>query len=106
MRPGQVFRKPCLISLRILAVVGLKRDACKYWASSGFEFYFRMLFTTFSDCFGHRGTSYIPVFLFMFPLIISSPLFWIEISILSSLMVHPSSNKTFIDIHGVIYILG
>ena len=37
VRPGHIFRKPCLIALRRLAVVGLKSSACKYWASSGFE---------------------------------------------------------------------
>ena len=37
VRPVHFFRKPCLIALRRLAVVGLKSAACKYWASSGLE---------------------------------------------------------------------
>ena len=106
MRPGQVFSKPCVIALRRLSVVGLKIDACKYLASSDFEVCARMLLTTFSDCCGHRGTYQIPVFLFMVPLIVSSPLFWMEIACLSSVMVHPSSHKTPNDINGSVCILG
>ena len=74
--PGQVFRKPYLIDLRRLDVVGLKSAACKYWASSGFEVCAIMLFTTFSDCCGPRITPHIPVSLFLAPFIISSPFFW------------------------------
>ena len=59
-----IFRKPCLISLRRLSVVGMKSAACKYWASSGFEVCARILFTKFSDCCVPRGTSQIPVFFF------------------------------------------
>ena len=88
-RPGQVFRKLCLIALRRLVVVGMKSAACKYWDSSGFEVFAIMLFTTFSDCCVPRGTPQIHVFLFMVPLIISSPLLWMEIVSLSSVMVHP-----------------
>ena len=94
------------ISLSIIDVVGLKRDACKYWDSSGFGVCYRMLFSTFSACCGPRGNSHIPVFSFMFPLIISSPLFRIDVSILSIVTVHPSSHKTPIDIYGDIRILG
>ena len=35
VRPGQVTRKPCLISLRRIDVVGLKSYACKYCAVTG-----------------------------------------------------------------------
>ena len=89
VRPGQVFRKPCLIALRRLDVVGMKSAACKYWASSDCEVCARMLFTTFFDFFGPRGTSHIPVFLFLVPLVINSSLFWMDITCLSSVMVHP-----------------
>ena len=75
VRPGHVFRKPCLVDLSRLATVGLKIAACKYWASSGFLVCDRMLFTAFSDWCGPRVTSYIPVFLLLVPLIISSPFF-------------------------------
>ena len=75
VRPGHVFRKPFLIALRRLAVVGLNISACTYWASYGFEVCDRMLFTPFSDCCAPRGTSHIHFFLFMVPLIISSPFF-------------------------------
>ena len=74
VRPVHVFRKPCLIALRILAVVELKSAACKYRASSGFEVCAIMLCTTFFDCCVPRGTSHIPVFLFLDNLIIYSPL--------------------------------
>ena len=67
MRPGQVFRKPCLIAFRILAVVELKSAACKYLSSCGFDVYARMLFTTFYDFCGPRGTSHIPIFWFLVP---------------------------------------
>ena len=106
LRPGQVFRKPCLIALRILAIVGLKSAACKYLASSSFEVCARMLLTTFSDFCVPRGTSHIPVLLFLVPLIISSPLFWMEIACLSSMMVHPSSHKTPNYIIGAVCIFG
>ena len=106
VRPVQVFRKPCLISLRRLAVVGLKSAACKYLASSGFEVCARMLFTTFSDCCGPRGTSHISVFLFLIPFILPSPFLWMDIACLSSVMVHPSSHKTPNDINGDVCILG
>ena len=96
VRPSHVFRKPFLIALRRLDIFGLKRAACKYWDSSGFEVCAIMLFTTFFDCCVPRGAPQIPVFLFLVPLIISSPLLWIEISCLSSVMVHPSSHKTTI----------
>ena len=89
VRPGQVFRKPCFIALRRLDVVGLKTAACKYWASSSFEVCVRMLFTTFIDFCGPRGTSHIPVFFILVPK-----------SCLSSVMVHPSSHRTPNDING------
>ena len=100
VRYGQIFRKPCLIALRRLAVVGLNISACTYLASSGFEVCYRILFTTFSSCCVSRGTSHIPVFFFLVPLIISSPFLWMEISCLSSVLVHPSSHKTPNDING------
>ena len=106
VRTGQVFRKYFLVDLRILAVVGLKSAAIKYWDRFGFEVCARMFFTTFSDCCGPRGTSHTPVLLFMVPLIIYSPFFWIEISILSSVMVHLSSHKTPNDINGAVCIFG
>ena len=87
---GHIFRKPCLIALSGLALVGLKSDACKYWSSSGFEVYARMLYTTFSGSCVPRGTSHIPVFLFLVPLVIYSPFFWMYITCLSSVMVNPS----------------
>ena len=88
VRPGHVFRKDCLISLKRLAVVGQKIDACKYWASSGFEVWARILFTKFSDCCVPRSTSQIHVFLFLVPLNIYSPFFWIGIACFSSVMMH------------------
>ena len=106
VRPVRVFRKPCLIASRRIAVVGLKSAACKYWTSSGFEVYSRMFFTTFYDCCVPRGTSHIPVFLFLVPLIIYFPLFWIEFSYLSSVMAHPSSHKIPNDINGAVFIFG
>ena len=106
LRPGQVFRKPCLIALRILDIVGPKSAACKYWASYGFEVCTRMLFTTFSDCCGPRGIFHIPVFLSLVPLIIYFPFFWIEIACLSNVMVHPASHKTPNDINGDVFIFG
>ena len=103
MRHVQVFRKPFLVALITLAAFGLKSSACKYWASYGCEFCDRMLFTTFSDCCVPRLTYHIPVFLFLIPLIIYFPLFWIEIYCLSSVMVYPSSPN---DINGAVCIFG
>ena len=100
VRPDHVFRKPCLIALRRLAVVGMKIAAYKYWASSVFEFCARMLCTTFSDCCVPRSTYHITVCLFLVPLIIYFPLFWMGISCLYSVMMHPSSHKTPNDING------
>ena len=106
VRPVQVLRKPFLIALRRLAIVGLKSAACKYWDSSGFEVCARMLFTNFSDCCYPRGTLHIPVFLFLVPLIIYSPLFWMEISCLSCVMVHPPSHRNPNDMNGAVCIFG
>ena len=105
VRPGHVFSKTCLIDLRRLDLVGMKSAACKYWARSGFEVCTRMLFTTFYDFCVPRGTSHIPVFLFLVPLIISFQLFWVEIYFLSIVMVHPSSHETPNDINGAVCIL-
>ena len=105
-RLGQVFSKPCLIVLRLLAVVGMKSAACKYWASSGLGVCARMLFTTVSYCCVTRSTSHIPVFLFLVPLIIYFPFFWTDISCLSSVTVHPSSHRTPDDINGAVWIFG
>ena len=67
---------------------------------------YSVLFTTFSDCCVPRGTSHIPVFLFMVPLIISSTFFWTDIYCLSSVMVHPSSHKTPNVINRAVCIFG
>ena len=106
VRPGHVFRKSCLVALSRLSVVGLKSAAYKYWASSSSEVCARVIFTTFSYCCGPRGASHIPVLLFLVPLIISSPFFWMYISCLSSVMLHPSSHRTPNDINGDVCIFG
>ena len=80
--------------------------ACKYCASSGLDVCDRILFATVSVCYVPRGTSHIPVYLFLVRLIISFPFFWIDISCLFSLMVNPSSHKTPNAINGSFYILG
>ena len=100
VKSSHIFKKPCLIDLRILAVVRLKSAACKYWASSSFEVCSRMLCTTFSDCCVPTGTSLILVFLFRVTLIIFYTLFCMDIPCLSSAMVHPLSHKTPNDING------
>ena len=104
--PGHVFRKPCLIASRRLAVFGLNSDACKYYASSGLDICAIILFITVSDYFVPRGTSRIPVFLFLVPLIIYFPFFWTDISCLSIVMVHISLHKTPNDINGAVFIFG
>ena len=104
VRPGQVFRKPCLTALRRLAVLGLKSDACKYLASSCFEVCARILFITFYDCCGPRSTSHIIVFLFLVPFIISSIFLCMDIACLYSMAVYPSSHKNRNDINGVVWI--
>ena len=104
--PEQVFRKPCLIALIILSAVVLKIPAYKNWVCSGFEVCSIMLFTTFSDCCGPIGTYHIDVFLFLVPLIVSSPFFWMDIYCLYRVMLHPSSYKTTNYINGVVYIFG
>ena len=106
VRLNQVFRKPCLIELGILAVVELKSSACKYWTSYVFEVCAIILFTAFSDSRGPRGTSNIFVFLFLVPLIIYSPLFWMGITCLFISMVHPYLHKTPNDINGAVCIFG
>ena len=106
VRPGQVLSKHFLIYLRRLAVVGLKIAACKYWYSSSFEFFTSIFSMKFYDCCGPRGTSHIPVFLFLVLLIISSPFFSMDIFCLSSVMVHLSSHNTPNDINGAVCIFG
>ena len=75
VRPDHVFRKPSLVTLRRLAVVGLKSASCKYWTSYGMDICTRMLFTTVSDYCVPRGTYHIPVFLFLVRLITYFPFF-------------------------------
>ena len=50
VRPGHVFRKPCLMDLMRLFVVGLNSATCKYCDISGFDVCVRMLIVTDSDC--------------------------------------------------------
>ena len=95
VRTDQVFRKLFwLIALMRLAVGGLKISSCKYWASSGFEVLIECCLPHFVIFVAQRGTSHIPVFLFLVSLIISSPLLWMDISCLSIMMVHPPSHIT------------
>ena len=75
IRPGQVFRKTCLVDLSRVAVVGMKSDWWRYWASSGLVAWSRMLFVTTSYCCVSRGNSHIPVCLFLTNFIIPCPLF-------------------------------
>ena len=56
MRPVQVLRKPCLIALRRLDVVGMKSAAWRYCASSGLVVWAIISFPKISDCFVSRGT--------------------------------------------------
>ena len=104
MRPGHVFSKPFIIALRRLAVVGLESAACWYCASSGLYVCAIILFVTGSDCCVFRGTSQIPVFLFLVSLIISFPLFWTDIYFLSSVTVNLKSHNTPNDISGAVLI--
>ena len=94
MRPGQVFRKPFFISMRRLAIVGLKSESWMYYAISGLVVWSIILFVTDSDCCVSRGTYQIPVWFFLVPLIMSCIFFWTDISWLYSVMVHPSSHNT------------
>ena len=50
VRPGHVPRKPCLINLMRLAVVGMNSAAYIYCASSGFDVYTIILFITAGGC--------------------------------------------------------
>ena len=106
VKPSQVFTEPYLITLIRTAVFGMNSATRKFLASSGFKFCSRILFTKFSDCCCPRGTFCIPVILLMVPSIISSPLFWMEIYCLSSVMVHTSSHKTPNDINEDVCIFG
>ena len=106
VRPGHIFRKPCLIALRRLDVSGMKGAACRYYDNSGIELCNRMLFTTFSYCCVSRGSSQIPVFFFLVPLIIYFPFFWIGISCLSIVMVNPLSHKFLMILTGLSGFLG
>ena len=92
VRPGHVFRNPCLMSFVRISVVRLNIDVCKYRASSVFDVCTRMLFITDYGCWVSRRTSQIPFFLLLVPLIISFPLLWTYISFLYSVMVHSSSH--------------
>ena len=63
MRPGQVFRKHCLIALRRLEVFGLKFASLRYCSSSGLVVFNRFLFATISS-FLYPGE--LPIFQFAF----------------------------------------
>ena len=90
VRPGQVFSKHCLIALRRVAVVRMKRVAWRYCASSDLVVWIRMQFTTATNCCVSRGTFHIPFWLFLVPFMICCPFFWTHIYFLSIVMVHPS----------------
>ena len=94
------------ISLRSLTVFGLKSDAWRYCASSGLDVCAGILFLTASYFCVSRGSSHIPVFFFLVPLIISCQFFCTGISCLSSVIVHSSSHKTPNNIIGDIFISG
>ena len=79
-RPGYVFRKPFLFSLKRISVVGMKSSECRYCASPGLYVCARMLLVTASYCCVSKETSHITVFLFLVPLIISCTLLWTYIS--------------------------
>ena len=70
VRPGHVFRNPCLVVLMRLVVVGMNSAACKYCASYDFDVCAIMLFITAAGCWVFRGTSHIPVSLFLVPSIL------------------------------------
>ena len=104
--PDQLLRKPCFTAFRRIYVVRLKSAAFRYCDSYVLFVWARMLFTAFSDWCGPRVTSYIPVFLLLVPLIISSPFFWMDIACLSRVKVHLSSHKTSNDINVDVCIFG
>ena len=104
--PVQVFRKPCLVELSSLAVLGLKIASCRYCASSGLFLWEIMLFITVSYCCVSRDISHISFCFFLVPFIIYFRLLWTEISCLYSGMVNPSSQKTHNDISGSVSIFG
>ena len=106
LRPCHVFSKPCLITLRKIVVVGLKSSAFKNCNSSDFYVCAMILFVTDSDCWVSKGTSHIPIFLFLVTLIIYFPFLWTDISCLSNVMFFPSSHKTPNDINGSVFIFG
>ena len=98
VRPFQVLRKPCLIALVRFAIVGMKSAARRYCHISGLGVWTIMLFATIYYCCFYRVTYHIPVCLFLLIFIIICPLFWNDISCLSSVMLHQSSHKTPNDI--------
>ena len=87
MRPGQVFRKHCLIALRRLEFFGLKFASLRYCSSSGLVVFNRFFICHNFFFFVSGGTSHIPVCVLLVPFIICC-IFLTEISYLSSVMVN------------------
>ena len=106
MSPGQFLRKPCLIALRRLGVVGLKSLTWIYCVSSELVVWAKNVCATISDCYVSRGTSHISVCLFLVPFIICFPFFGTAISCLSTLVVFSTSHKTPTDISGSVFVFG
>ena len=87
VRPGKVFRKPFLIALRSLSVVEMNSSSWRYCTSSGSVVWSIMLFITASDCRVFRGTSHIPVCLFLVLFICYCTFLWTDISCLYSVFL-------------------
>ena len=106
VRPGQVFRKTCLISLRRLSDVGAEK------------FRMEILLQFWFSCLGQNVICHNFWLLYIhgnFPhysLLVSGyfyyflSIFWTDISCFYSVMVHPSSHKTPNDINGSVLIFG
>ena len=106
VRPGKVFRKPCLIYLRRIDDVGMKNAAWRYCDSADLVVWISMLFTTTSDFCVSRATYHIPVWLLLMHLNISCPFLNTDTSWFFSLMVHPYSHQTTDTISGAVFVLG
>ena len=103
--PVQVFRKPCLISLRGFSVVEINSVAWRWCVGYGLVIWDRMLFVTISYCCVSKGIYHIPVLLFLVPFIICCQKST-DISYLSSVMVHSSSYNNPNYISGYDFIFG
>ena len=98
--PGHVLRKPSLIDLRRLVVVGKNSAAWKYIVNFGFVVWAIILFTTVFDCCVTRETYHITACLLLVPFNIICHIFLVQCDGASIITQYPQQYEWAVIIFG------